>query len=110
MATDSLLLTKDNLADVIEATAIMYAHGDVGAGKTLSVNASLRELAPDTVCQVQFRARPTPRDIRHNLFEALTLGGTPPMRPIEFDQLLKGVLSKRFRVLVWDEAQWMPHQ
>lgn len=33
---------------------------DAEVGKTLSVNAMLRELAPDTVCRVQFRARPTP--------------------------------------------------
>ncbi|AXY49295.1 hypothetical protein YT1_p10094 (plasmid) [Rhodococcus ruber] len=33
---------------------------DAEVGKTLSVNAMLRELAPDAVCRVQFRARPTP--------------------------------------------------
>lgn len=30
-------------------------------------------------------ARPTPRDIRHELFAALGLGGQPPTKPIEFD-------------------------
>ncbi|WP_258081620.1 ATP-binding protein [Nocardia nova] len=110
VATDALLLTRDNLTDVIEAKAMMCVHGDARVGKTLSVNASLRELAPSTVCRVQFRARPTPRDIRHTLFEALSIGGTPPLRPIEFDQLLKDVLSERFRVLVCDEAQWMSRE
>ncbi len=110
VATDALMLTRDNIADVIEAKAMMCVHGDAGVGKTLSVNASLRDLAADTVCRVQFRARLTPRDIRHTLFDALGVAGTPPLRPIEFDQTLKNVLSERFRVLVCDEAQWMSRE
>ena len=90
VATDALMLTRDNLADVIDAKAMMCVHGEAGVGKTLSVNASLRELAPDTVCRVQFRARPTPRDVRHTLFDALAVGGVPPLKPIEFDQLSRG--------------------
>lgn len=110
VATEALLATKDNLADVLEDKAMMCVHGDAGLGKTLSVNASLREIAPDTVCRVQFRARPTPRDIRHTLFDALAIGGAPPQKPIEFDRLLKDVLAERFRVLVCDEAQWMSRE
>jgi len=75
-----------------------------------SVNASLRALAPADTCRVQFRARPTPRDIRHVLFDALGISGTPPTRPIEFDALLKDALSERFRVLVCDEAQWLSRE
>ncbi|MGK5553633.1 AAA family ATPase [Actinomadura kijaniata] len=117
VATEALLRLRDNLADVVEARAMMCVHGDAGLGKTLSVNASLRALtrdqAPDPardrvqaeVCRVQFRARPTPRDIRPVLFDALGISGTPPGRPIEFDALLKNVLAERFRVLVCDEAQ-----
>lgn len=110
VATEALMLTKDNIADVIDAKAMMCVHGDAGLGKTFSVNASLRELARDMVCRVQFRARPTPRDIRHTLFDALGVGGTPPLRPIEFDKLLKDVLSEKFRVLVCDEAQWLSRE
>ncbi|MGK8491348.1 hypothetical protein [Nocardia asiatica] len=40
MATDALLLMKDNLADVIDAKAMMCVHGDAGVGKTLSVNST----------------------------------------------------------------------
>ena len=105
VATEALLVLRDNLADVLAAKAMMCVHGDAGLGKTLSVNASLRALAPADVCRVQFRARPTPRDIRHVLFDALAISGTPPTRPIEFDALLKDALSERFRVLVCDEAQ-----
>jgi len=90
--------------------AMMCVHGDAGLGKTLSVNAALRALVPADVCRVQFRARPTPRDIRHVLFEALGVGGSPPSRPIEFDTLLKDALAERFRVLVCDEAQWLSRE
>ena len=78
VATEALLVLRDNLADVLAAKAMMCVHGDAGLGKTLSVNASLRALAPADVCRVQFRARPTPRDIRHVLFDALAISGTPP--------------------------------
>ena len=110
VATEALLVLQDNLSDVVAAKAMMCVHGDAGLGKTLSVNASLRALAPDEVCRVQFRARPTPRDIRHVLFQALGIGGTPPTRPIEFDALLKDVLAERYRVLVCDEAQWLSRE
>jgi hypothetical protein len=110
VATEALLALRDNLADVVAARAMMCVHGDAGLGKTLSVNASLRALAPADTCRVQFRARPTPRDIRHVLFDALGIGGTPPTRPIEFDALLKDALSEQFRVLVCDEAQWLSRE
>ena len=110
VATQALLSLHENLADVVEQRAMMCVHGDAGLGKTLSVNAALRALAPAEVCRVQFRARPTPRDIRHVLFDALGIGGGPPTRPIEFDTLLKDVLAERFRVLVCDEAQWLSRE
>lgn len=110
VATEALLALRDNLADVVAARAMMCVHGQAGLGKTLSVNAALRALAPTEVCRVQFRARPTPRDIRHVLFDALGVGGSPPTRPIEFDALLKDVLAERPRVLVCDEAQWLSRE
>jgi len=110
VATDALLATRDNLADVIAAKAMMCVHGAAGLGKTLSVHASLRALAPEDVLRVQFRARPTPRDIRHVLFDSLGLAGEPPRRPVEFDALLKDTLAERFRVLVCDEAQWLSRE
>src|SRR6266550_345318 len=88
---------------------MMCVHGDAGLGKTLSVNASLRALAPADVCRVQFRARPTPRDIRHVLFDALGISGTPPTRPIEFVgggdcyRVLRREPMLSSRVYVWQE-------
>src|SRR6266566_6746436 len=96
---------RQHLPEMLQSVACL-----VGLGKTLSVNASLRALAPADTCRVQFRARPTPRDIRHVLFDALGISGTPPTRPIEFDALLKAALSARFRGLVCDEAQWLSRE
>ena len=76
----------------------------------MSVNLSLREMASEAVVRVQFRSRPTPRDVRHALFQTLALPGEPPLRPIEFDFLLKSALAERPRVLVCDEAQWMSRE
>ena len=68
VAAEALLALLDSLADVVAGRAMMCVHGNARRGKTLSVNASLRALAPADTCRVQFRARPTPRDIRHVLF------------------------------------------
>jgi hypothetical protein len=108
VGTKSVRVCRDNIADVMEAKAMACMYGGAGYGKSLSVNAALRELAPGaTTIRVVFRSRPTPRDIRHALFHGLHLPGDPPAHPIEFDTLLKAALSDRFRVLVCDEAQWM---
>jgi len=107
VATTALRTCKGNLQDVIEAEAMTCMYGDAGFGKSLAVNAALRELAAHHTVRVVFRSRPYPRDIRHALFHGLALPGQPPGHPIEFDRLLKAALAERFRVLVCDEAQWM---
>lgn len=107
VATKALLMTRDNLREVIEAKAMMCVYGDAGLGKTFAVNASLRDLAPGQFHRIQFRERPTPRYIRHKLFETLKIGGRMPSRPAEFDKLLRNVLAEEFRILVCDEAQWL---
>ncbi|MEU9421123.1 ATP-binding protein [Streptomyces sp. NPDC048272] len=56
--------------------------------------------------RIQFRSRPTTRDLRHELFHALGLQGRPPGQPIEFDRTLRGALEET-HVLVCDEAQWL---
>lgn len=51
VATEALLVLQDNLADVVTAEAMMCVHGDAGLGNTLSVNTSLRALAPAAGCR-----------------------------------------------------------
>jgi hypothetical protein len=78
-------------------------YGQAGNGKSFAVNASLRELAPTLIRRIQFRARPSTRDLRHELFHVLGLPGRPPSHAIEFDRMLRGALEEP-RVLVCDEA------
>ncbi|MEE1784050.1 hypothetical protein PUR71_14250 [Streptomyces sp. SP17BM10] len=100
VATEALRTTQDNIHATLEARAMMILSGTAGNGKSFSVNAALRHLAPHNTYRVTFRARPTPRDIRHELFRALALPGEPPARPIEFDTVLKDALARGFHVLV----------
>lgn len=105
VATEALLEAHENIADTIDARAMSCIYGDAGLGKTFSVLAALKEIAADRVLLLQFRSRPTPRDIRQELFNELHLEGEPPSHPSEFDQLLKRTLARKPYVLVCDEAQ-----
>ncbi|MET9347588.1 ATP-binding protein [Streptomyces termitum] len=105
VATEALLEASENIADTIEARAMSCFFGDAGLGKTFSVLAALKEVAADRVLLLQFRSRPTPRDIRMELFTALRLEGEPPSHPSEFDRLLKRTLARKPYVIVCDEAQ-----
>lgn len=105
VATEALLEAGENITDTIDARAMSCIYGNAGLGKTFSVLAALKEVAPDLVLLLQFRSRPTPRDIRMELFDALHLEGKPPAHPSEFDRLLKQSLTRRPYVLVCDEAQ-----
>ena len=87
---------------------MMCVHGGTGFGKTLAVNTCMRAMEPhEDVCRVTFRARPTARAVRYELFAALDLPGEAPRHPSEFDRLLKITLAERPRTLLVDEAQWL---
>ncbi|MFJ3644455.1 AAA family ATPase [Streptomyces murinus] len=105
VATEALLEASENIADTINARAMSCIYGDAGLGKTFSVRAALKEVAADLVLLLQFRSRPTPRDIRRELFDVLHLEGKAPAHPSEFDQLLKRALVRRPYIIVCDEAQ-----
>ncbi|MFI8503556.1 ATP-binding protein [Streptomyces sp. NPDC085524] len=106
VSTRALLTARENIRAVIEAKAMICIYGQAGNGKSFAVNASLRELAPKLTRRIQFRARPSTRDLRHELFHALGLQGRPPSHAIEFDRMLRGALEEP-HVLVCDEAQWL---
>lgn len=110
VATRALTECAENLEEVLEKRAMTCVYGDAGYGKSLSVNAVLRDLAPHNTMKVVFRSRPTTRDIRNALFHGLGLTGKTPGHPIDFDRLLKAHLAERFRVIVCDEAQWMKRE
>lgn len=106
VGTKALLAVREDIRAAIDAKAMVCVYGAAGRGKSLAVNASLRELAPTHTHRITFRARPSTRDLRHELFHALGLPGRPPAHAIEFDRTLRGALEER-RVLVCDEAQWL---
>jgi hypothetical protein len=108
VTTRALLTARENIGDTVAARAMMCIHGGAGFGKTLAVNTCLRELEPgEDVRRVTFRARPTARAVRYELFTALDLAGEPPRHPSEFDRLLKTALAERPRTFLVDEAQWL---
>ncbi|MFD8871539.1 AAA family ATPase [Streptomyces sp. NPDC059590] len=108
VTTRALLTARENITDTVAARAMMCIHGGAGFGKTLAVNICLRGLEPhEDVRKITFRARPTARAVRYELFTALDLAGEPPRHPSEFDRLLKTALAERPRTFLVDEAQWL---
>jgi AAA domain-containing protein len=108
VSTTALLRARENLADTVEARAMMCVYGASGCGKTLAVNRGLRQLEPgEEVRQITFRDRTTARAVRYEIFTALGLQGDAPAHPSEFDRLLKDALATKPRTLVVDEAQWL---
>ncbi|AOT62639.1 ATP-binding protein [Streptomyces rubrolavendulae] len=108
VTTRALLTARENISDTVAARAMMCIHGGAGFGKTLAVNICLRGLEPhEDVRKITFRARPTARAVRYELFTALDLAGEPPRHPSEFDRLLKTALAERPRTFLVDEAQWL---
>ncbi|MHC6624488.1 P-loop NTPase family protein [Streptomyces globosus] len=97
--TSCALTARENIRAAIEAKAMICVYGQ--AGGSFAVNASLRELAPKLTRRIRFRARPSTRDLRHELFHALGLQGRLPSHAIEFDRMLRGALE---HVLVCDEV------
>ncbi|WP_260614522.1 ATP-binding protein, partial [Streptomyces sp. WAC02707] len=95
VSTRALLTARENIRAAIDAKAMICIYGQAGNGKSFAVNACLRELAPKLTRRIQFRARPSTRDLRHELFHALGLQGRPPTQPIEFDRTLRVVVRLR---------------
>ena len=107
VTTRALLTARENITDTVAARAMMCLHGGAGFGKTLAVNVCLRDLEHEDVRKITFRARPTARAVRYELFTALDLPGQPPRHPSEFDRLLKTALAEHPRTFLVDEAQWL---
>src|SRR3989442_8823584 len=108
VTTRALLTARENIPDTVATRAMMCLRGGAGFGKTLAVTPCLRELdPPEDVRRVTFRARPTARAVRYELFTALDLPGVPPRHPGEFDRLLETALAERPRTFLVDEAQWL---
>ncbi|MEW2458822.1 ATP-binding protein [Streptomyces albus] len=104
VTTRALLTARGNIGDTVAARVMMGRR----LGKTLAVNTRLRALEPgEDVRKITFRARPTARAVRYELFTALDLVGELPRHPSEFDRLLKTALAERPRTFLVDKAQWL---
>ncbi len=107
IATDQLLDTKELVAELVEVKAMGAIYGPAGTGKTFAVDRALADVTQRNVLTTTFRARPTTRYVRHELYRILGLGFAPPASPVETDLLLKQALGERRWLLVIDEAQWL---
>ncbi|MFD7258889.1 hypothetical protein [Streptomyces sp. NPDC059874] len=65
------------------------------------------DAADEEVRRVTFRARPTARAVRYELFETLRLPGEPPRHPSEFDRLLKTALAATRRLFFSGLVYWL---
>jgi hypothetical protein len=55
VATEPLLMLRDNLLDVIEAKAMMCVHGDAGLGKTPLAGRNITLITYDTTMATKAR-------------------------------------------------------
>ncbi|MFJ8313125.1 MULTISPECIES: ATP-binding protein [unclassified Streptomyces] len=112
VATRALLEVRENIRTAIAAQAMICIYGATGHGKSLAVNASLRELAPDVTRRIHFQARPTTRGLRHYLRylwddpdTGLTIvftGGDGCFKTLQSEPMLES------RVYTWQEIPRMP--
>ncbi|WP_406165157.1 ATP-binding protein [Streptomyces canus] len=108
--TTASRLTQRHLAVALEEKAMFCMHGDVGLGKTLAVNTSLRDLAPTTTLWLECRKGAPLTTLCSTLYRVLGLPGEPPAKVDDCTPLLEQAFADRHRVLVCDEAQGLSKQ
>ena len=110
VATDQLLDAREMIHEVVAVRGMAAIHGAAGTGKSFAVAQVLRELPRREVVAIDFRCRPTLRDVRHSLHRGLGLGPLACAGMFEADMALKSALGDRPRLLVIDEAQWLTRE
>ena len=103
LATRHLLLTRQAIADLVDAEAMGAIVGSAGLGKTFAIGHTLQE-RHEPVISLTFEARPTMRLVADRLMHALTGAPGKGTRFAMTDQLLSA-LSERTRLVVIGEAQ-----
>lgn len=106
VATEQVLDAKAMIADAFDARAMAAVHGAAGTGKSFAVAQALIDIPARDWVSMDFRARPTLRDVRQSLIQALG-AGVSSYAPFDADRSLKRVLAERPRLVVVDEAQWL---
>ncbi|WP_405593923.1 ATP-binding protein [Streptomyces sp. NBC_01410] len=108
VSTRALRTAQTAIADAVERRCMTCLHGDAGVGKTLSATSTLRTTAREQMIWPRFPVpRPTPRNLRQELFRALPLRGPMPYQPSAIESLLHEALARRRYVLVFDDVQYL---
>lgn len=107
VATEQLLDAREMIAVTTDALAMAAIYGAAGTGKSFAVSEALQDIPAAQWTQIDFRCRPTLRDIRQAFARSLghywhLAGGN-----YEIDEQLKEILAERPRLVVIDEAQWL---
>lgn len=107
VATDQLLDASEMIRDAADARAMAAIHGAAGTGKSFAVEQALADMPESDWVWIDFRCRPTLRDVRLALTRHLELGRFLVGGMFEQDMALKRALADRPRLVVIDEAQWL---
>jgi DNA transposition AAA+ family ATPase len=107
VATEQLIDARAMIGEAVEAQAMVAIHGAAGTGKSFAVEQALVDLPPRSWLWMDFRCRPTLRDVRHALHRATGLGSILPADAYGVDMALKAALAARPRLVVIDESQWL---
>ncbi|MEU9398040.1 AAA family ATPase [Streptomyces sp. NPDC048324] len=102
LLTPGMLAVGDALQGACAQRRFLCVLGDAGVGKTFAVHVvgrSLGELLP-----LDFRAQPTPADLRAAFHRALKLRGEAPADPGAADTLIRRALAQEPRIVVADDA------
>jgi DNA transposition AAA+ family ATPase len=107
IATQQLLDARELVAAASDARAMAAIYGAAGTGKTFAVHEVVHDMPSRNWVHLDFRCRPTLRDIRQALHRSLGHDGHLGYGMFEADETLKKILAERPRLVVIDEAQWL---
>lgn len=107
VATQQLLDARELIAAATEAQAMAAIYGAAGTGKTFAVHETVSDMPAQSWVHLDFRCRPTLRDIRQALHRNQGHDAYLGAGMFESDEALKGLLAEVPRLVVIDEAQWL---
>lgn len=102
LLTPGMLAVGDALPKACAQRRFLCVLGDAGVGKTFAVHVVGRRLGE--LLPLDFRAQPTPADLRAAFHRALKLHGEAPADPGAADTLIRRALAQEPRIVVADDA------
>ncbi|EPY92732.1 ATP-binding protein, partial [Streptomyces noursei] len=92
------------LDDALHTQSMMCLTADPGVGKTFTLHTLCEQRTTLPTLRLLPRPQARPDDLRHSLYRALSLPGTPPQDPGICDDYLRHALLQPPRLLAIDEA------